>query len=154
VFGGQRWRDEWPRVKYDRLTADDEGALADERAFLPSIVAEHYTSEILKGSTEDLRVIQLVLDEGPYTEFPGSELVALGTAFGDVLAQEVGLHWVRYTDEEGTDLALRYRESSIVVFPRSMILKRLERGEGPPDLTFMFEQLVADIHRLASEQPS
>ncbi len=39
------------------------------------------------------------------------------------------MSWVVLQDEHGSDFALQYRDLDIFVFPRDMILKRVERGE-------------------------
>ena len=76
--------------------------------------------------------------------------MALGTALGDLIAHELEMSWVRFSDEEGVDLAIRFKETSIVVFPRSMILKRLERDEGP-DIPYLYGQVCAEVRRMLSE---
>lgn len=53
-----------------------------------------------------------------------------GTAFGEVLAKEIPMKWVIYEDEAGADFALQYRDLALFVFPRDMILKRVEKGEA------------------------
>ncbi len=95
-------------------------------------------------------MLQRVLESAPYTDDPVGEVVALGTALGDLIAHELGMSWVRFSDEEGVDLALRYQDTSIVVFPRSMILKRLEREEDP-DIPYLYGQVCAAVREMLSE---
>jgi len=53
-----------------------------------------------------------------------------GLAFGVLLRQEIGgLHWKTLMDDDGATLCLRYKDLNVVVFPISMIWKRVERGE-------------------------
>jgi Domain of unknown function (DUF3806) len=51
-------------------------------------------------------------------------------AFGDVLATDLPLHWAMVTDEYGTDLTLRLRDTSLQVNALTMISKRIERDES------------------------
>jgi hypothetical protein len=54
----------------------------------------------------------------------------LGIAFGDALAQHLGLQWVTVEDEHGRDPALRLPGTSILLFPMTSISKRMEQGEA------------------------
>jgi hypothetical protein len=53
----------------------------------------------------------------------------LGVAFGDALAQKLGLQWVAVEDDDGRDPALSVEGTSMLVFPLTSISKRVERGE-------------------------
>jgi hypothetical protein len=126
------------------LTPEDEATLAQDRDFLPAVLGTCFPGEQVSRTQADLALMQRVLDGGPYTDDAAAEVVALGTALGDVIAATTGMHWVRYADEEGADLALRYGETTIVSFPRSMLLKRLERNEDP-DVRCLHDQVCASI---------
>jgi hypothetical protein len=54
---------------------------------------------------------------------------SLGATFGDALAQELMLEWVKVEDEYGIDAALIWPGTSLLCFPLTMISKRIERGE-------------------------
>lgn len=53
----------------------------------------------------------------------------LGAVFGDVLVERLGLEGVAVEDECGRDRALRDPSSNVVLFPLTMISKRIERGD-------------------------
>lgn len=53
----------------------------------------------------------------------------LGIAFGDALVQSLGLDWDVYEDEEGRTPALFMTGTPIVLFPQTMISRRIEDGE-------------------------
>jgi hypothetical protein len=56
---------------------------------------------------------------------------ALGVVFGDVLSEVVGLPWGEIADEYGTDPCLVISAANdAVVFPMTMLSKRVERGEA------------------------
>jgi hypothetical protein len=137
-------------IRCEPLTPEDEAALEQDRDFLPAVVEGCFPGERLTRTQVDLALMQRVLDGGPYTEDAAAEVVALGTALGDVIAATTGMHWVRYSDEEGVDLALRYGETTIVSFPRGMLLKRLERGEDP-DLRYLHDQVCASIREMLAK---
>jgi hypothetical protein len=116
-------------IEYLPLEPEDEVVLKRDRDFLLAVLEARFPHLRLDGSVDDLFVLQEVVQGGPYSDDPMGEVIALGTALGDVIANSSGMSWIRYSDEEGVDLALRYENTSIVVFPRSMILKRIERDE-------------------------
>jgi hypothetical protein len=74
-----------------------------------------------------LRVIQAILDNGWIEKHETWKLQCLGVAFGDALVQEVSeLFWVAVDDEFGRDPALRWLQTSTLVFPLTAISKRVE----------------------------
>lgn len=112
--------------------------LARDRHFLAA--AANFVQQPYTGSLAQLQALR---DGGPFTDNPENEAVALGTGLGDLLARELGLEWVRVTDEYGVDLALRWPETSVVLFPRDMILKRDQLEFAP-----LFEGLCREVRRL------
>lgn len=132
------------------LTAEDVAILAIDREFIPAVLKARFPETQLTGSPADLSLMQQIYDGGPYTNDAVSEVIALGTAFGDVLANTLGLSWVRYCDEEGEELALRYESTDIVVFPRTMLLTRMEEG-APINLVLIYDEVCALVRqRLAA----
>jgi hypothetical protein len=76
-----------------------------------------------------LGVIQAILDNGWIEKQETWKLQSLGVAFGDALVQEVPeLFWVAVDDEFGRDPALRWLQTSTLVFPLTAISKRVEDG--------------------------
>lgn len=122
----------------DQKEAD---GLEEDRRWVQGLIEGFGSDVVLSKTKSDLPILQTIIENGPYTENPMNELVVIGTAYGDILAAELGLHWVVVTDEYGTDIGLQYRNSEIYLFPRDMIVKRFELGEEI-DLTFMLGELV------------
>ena len=75
-------------------------------------------------------------------------LQSIGLALGDVLVKEAGFHWVVVEDKYGRDPAVKFGSSSVLVFPMTMISKRIERGERP-DLHDLFESITRNLPDLA-----
>jgi hypothetical protein len=78
------------------------------------------------------------------------KLQSLGIALGDAIAQQTGLCWVAVEDQHGRDPALRYQNTSLVVFPLTMISKRIERGETV-DVHELFNGVCEAIARVKSQ---
>jgi hypothetical protein len=77
------------------------------------------------------------------------KLQALGVAFGDALAQQLGLTWVAIDDEHGCDAALVLEGTSVKVFPLTSISKRVEAGEHV-DIRELFAAACSTIKRVAN----
>lgn len=133
-------------MKEDTLTSEDEAILAIDREFLPAVLDARFPGIQLSGGTLDLPLMQQVYDGGPYTNDGISEVIALGTAFGDVIARTLGMSWVRFCDDEGEELALRYENTDIVVFPRTLLLTRLEQGVAI-NLALIYDEVCAMVRQ-------
>ena len=53
-------------------------------------------------------------------------------------------------DEYGRDPAIRYKESSLLAFPRTMLSKRVEDGELP-DVEELFDGLARRLEELVDK---
>ncbi|NTW29534.1 MAG: DUF3806 domain-containing protein [Coriobacteriia bacterium] len=133
--------------QFGSLAGEDEATLALDREFLPAVVAVHFPGSRLTGTAADLPLMQEILAHGPYTADAVGEAVALGTVLGDILCHSLDMSWVRYVDNDGVDLALRYQKTSLTVFPRSMILKRIEQGEDP-DLADLHDGVCVEVRKM------
>jgi hypothetical protein len=129
------------------LSAEDLAVLDSDREFATSVLEIRFPGMHLTGTSGDVQLLQKILDGGPYTDSAEGELVALGTSLGDLLGRTLNMTWVRYSDNDGTDLGLRYGETSIVVFPRDMVVKRIENGEDP-DIRHLYEGIIGEVKKL------
>ena len=117
-------------------------------------VRDHFTPEArykYEQLPEKLRLLQAILDAGWIDPSETNKLQCLGITFGDALAQELKLEWVMVEDEHGRDPALRYPGTTVIVFPLTMISKRVEAGQSV-SVTVMFEKLVAGIRQMAGQR--
>ena len=78
---------------------------------------------------QKLDLIAAMLDSGVITPDQKWELQSLGIVFGDALSQALDLMWVAVEDEYGRDPALMMPKTTMLVFPRTVISKRIEDGE-------------------------
>lgn len=97
-----------------------------------------------------LRLLDTILSNDWVEPHETVKLQALGVAFGDALAQQLGLTWVAIDDEYGWDAALILEGTSVKVFPITSISKRVEAGEWV-DVRELFEQACSTIRRIVQE---
>lgn len=114
-------------------------------------VIEQALGEDLDGTHNDLALIQRVLDRGVVEPEATYTLQAFGLAFGRVFLNEFpDYDWWIVEDEHGRDPAIRYKETSLLVFPMTMISKRMEDGEAF-DVSELFDGLAKQLAELIEE---
>ena len=101
-------------------------------------------------SAGKLGVIHAVLDGGFVGPDQSFELQGLGIILGDVLARELGMSWRMVDDEYGVSPCLIVEGTSIVIYPQTMISKRIENGETV-DVFDLFNFIAAKVDELKSE---
>ena len=131
------------------FTSDEISDLANMRRW----VREHYSpeSEHLYESVEGkLNLLDEVIRQKWIAPSETIKLQSLGIALGDALAQELGLDWVMVEDEFGRDPAIHLHDSSVFVFPKTMISKRIEDGEDV-DINELFNGVCLKLKELLRE---
>jgi hypothetical protein len=142
VAGTQVFRD---------LGQDDLDWLAGQRSRIEALI-EGNTDALTKYQTNagKLGVIRAVLDAKAFRPDQTYELQGLGVILGDALADQLGMAWKMVEDEHGTSPCVVLQGTSIVLFPQTMISKRVERGEQV-DVFDLFNGIVAKIEELRSK---
>ena len=93
-------------------------------------IVEQATGRALTGGIGDLALLQSALDGKLIEPEATYSLQALGIAFGKVFIENNEFYdWWMVEDEYGRDPAVRYKETTLLVFPQTMISKRVEDGE-------------------------
>ena len=134
-------------MKSRPLDSNEREGLSAHREWINALLAHASPSTGLTGTRADLPTLHTLLDNGPYSGDAAAELQVFGTAFGDVVATELRLSWVVVDDDDGTDFALQFDEHQFFVFPQSMLIKRIERGEDVKEinLEFMLSELAKQL---------
>ncbi|HEX5277042.1 MAG TPA: DUF3806 domain-containing protein [Fluviicoccus sp.] len=105
----------------------------------------------LDGSLRDLSRLQQVLDSGALHRDDAYPLQILGMAFGRLFVNENPQYdWWMVEDAEGREPAVRYQESSLLLFPQTMISKRLE-SDGRVDVAHFYDELLEELETLIAE---
>jgi len=133
--------------------AEEQATLQGATTWVNEILETEFKTKVrLKGTRDDIPTLHTMLSEGPYTSDLEAELTSFGMVFGHVLARELGMRWVIYHDDEGSDHALQYQDLELFLFPGDMLIKRVEAGEdiGEINLEAMLESLR---EALAEEAP-
>jgi len=124
------------------LLPEDRERLQEQRAVVEAYLAdpEEKAKYATAGGKRDL--LQTLLANKVFGPDETYKLQCMGIVFGDAFVQELGVQWVMVEDKYGRDPALRLEGTSILLFPLTMISKRIEPGEDV-DVSGLFGE-VAD----------
>ena len=117
--------------KIEDLEFDDLVRIEGQRTW----VRDHFTVENrykYQDAEEKLRLLDIILKEKWISPEETFKLQCLGITFGDILVQKLRLKWVVVIDEIGNyerTPSLKLEGTSIIVYPLTMISKRIESGE-------------------------
>jgi Domain of unknown function (DUF3806) len=107
------------------LQDEDAARLDAQRAW----VLDHYENRKAADSVEGkLRLLHTILENKWIEPHETWKLQSLGVILGDAFAQEFNLAWKMVSDNHGRDPALIVPDTTIKLFPLTMISKRVEDG--------------------------
>jgi hypothetical protein len=133
--------------KISELTDADNKRLADQRAVVEKYLGDEDSRRKYRTAAGKLGTIRAVLQAGALKREQTYELQCLGVVLGDAFVQELGMEWVMVEDEHGRDPAVRMPKTSIILYPLTMISKRIERGDQV-DVFELFNGLAAQVEEL------
>ena len=131
------------------LTPDDAARLAEQRALCEAYLADEQSRANYATAAGKLGLVRALLAHGVFRPDQTYELQSLGVVLGDAFVQELGMRWVAVEDEYGRDPALQLPGTSVLLYPLTMISKRVERGEAV-DVFELFNGLAAQLEDLGA----
>ena len=132
------------RVWISELSPLDRQYMIHQRASIEDIARRNLGHGFAGEKDRDLDLLQRLLDRGLVHSDQTRELQAMGVILGDLLADELGMHWVIYEDKLGRSRAQRYRETDNYLFPMTMISRRQEAANQTP-VEDIYQRAVAAI---------
>jgi hypothetical protein len=136
-----------PEQKITSLTEADQKRLADQRAIIEKLLEDEDSKRNYKTAAGKLGTIRAVLQAGVFKREQTYELQCLGIVLGDAFVQELGMEWIMVEDDYGRDPAVRMPNTSIILYPLTMVSKRVERGEQV-DVFDLFNGIAAQVEDL------
>jgi len=131
-------------------TPEDVNRIAHQLVHAEEVVAQ-VADASLSGGRSDLALLQQTLDSKLVEREATYSLQALGIAFGRVFVENNEHYgWWMVEDEFGRDPAIRYKETTLLVFPQTMISKRVEAGKAV-DVHTMYEELCKQLERIRAD---
>lgn len=122
-------RTEAPAGAMAALSPEEVALLDERRAVIQDEATQRYHAEPLTRTKADLPILQRLLDDHVFAKNQTYQLQCLGVVFGDVLATELPLWWVRASDHGKSWPTLRYKETTAQVDALNIISSRIEHDE-------------------------
>ena len=139
-------------VVINDLSTLDEQYMRSQRNLIDDLIRRQLGGLLTGASTNDIAILQRLLDECIINGNQRRELQAMGIILGDLLAAELGMNWVVYEDNLGRSRALRLAETDNFLFPVTMISRRREVGNTTP-IQAIFDKAVITIEPLIPALP-
>lgn len=140
------------RVWISELSELDRRYMNQQRTDIDDIARRQLGQGFSGQKDRDLDLLQRMLDRELVRPDQTREQQAMGLILGDLLAQELGMHWVVYEDQQGRSRALRYRETDNYLFPMTMISRRQEVA-NQASVHDIYQQAVEAITRYREPLP-
>ncbi len=121
--------------------------LATQRAVVEKYLGDDDARTKYTKPAGKLGLLRALLTQKVFKPTQTYELQCMGIVLGDTFVQELGMEWVTVEDEHGTDPAVRLPNTSNIIFPLTMISKRVERGEDV-DVFDLFNGVADQIEQL------
>ena len=113
-------------------------------------VRDHYeinACEIYNTLKGKLELLDIIIKSNWIIKTETYKLQCLGVTLGDALVQDLEFNWIEIEDEYGVDPAIKYKDTSLILFPLTMISKRIENDEFV-DIFKLFEHLKSEVIEL------
>jgi hypothetical protein len=118
-----------PEQRITALNEADQKRLRNQRAVVERYLGNEDSKEKYKTAAGKLGTIRAILQGHVFNPDQKYELQCLGIVLGDAFVQDMGMEWIMVEDEYGRDPAVRLPNTTIILYPMTMISKRVERGE-------------------------
>lgn len=114
--------------KKEALSIVDVQYMQKQRDSINELTRSHFGRQLNGEQNNDFALIQRLLDEQIINADQRELLQALGVVFGDIFKKQHGLSWIIYIDQYGRSRALDVPRQEDVLFPITMISRRVEAG--------------------------
>lgn len=131
-------------MSVDKLSIGQRFVMSRQRGEVEALISRYLGIMALRGNSEDLPVLQQLVDKRIVKDDAVEVWQAIGVVIGDLLAEEFDLHWVSVEDEYGKSKALQLQDTMNLVFPVTLLSKRIQFGEKI-DIPMIYEKLRTDI---------
>lgn len=127
----------------------DLAYMAQQEAKIDDLAARQLGRR-LQHTTADLSLLQTLLDRQLISDDDEMGLQAMGIVMGNLLASQYGLNWVIYTDKRGRSRALQIGPDQQVLFPSTMISRRVQAG-ADVDVKALYDKAGATVSRVRAQ---
>lgn len=139
----QQWRTE-PLTRNDTMYMDEQRERVDD------LIRRHFGHRLNGQKDNDIAQMQRLLDDGIVGRDDVVLLQAMGIVLGELIKSEQGLSWIIYIDKYGRSRALKIPGQRDVLFPNTMISRRVEAG-AEVDIIELYNKAIAELNRIRQQ---
>ena len=113
-------------------------------------VRNHYTPETINEYETiegKFKLLDVILKSCWYQKHETLNLQSLGMTLGDIFVQDMGFKQVEIVDEIGETAAVKFADTSIILYPVTMISKRMGRDEEI-DIYDLYDKVKQKVQEL------
>jgi hypothetical protein len=132
------------------LNNADNKRLIEQRSVVEKYLGDPNSRKKYRKPAGKLGILHALLEAKVFKLSQKYELQCMGIVLGDVFIENMGFHWVMVQDQNGRDPAIQYKQTSVILYPLTMISKRLERGETV-DIFLLYNGIAAQAEKLIKE---
>jgi hypothetical protein len=129
------------------LSDTEHKHICAQEATVLKMLRARYGEVHLKHNEGDLDLLQRLENDDALRVSQDEELESIGIVFGQILATCTPLCWVSVEWQQEKVIALHYPKTTVVVFPTTMIAKRISRG-APVEFKSLFQSIVAQVEQM------
>ena len=133
------------------LTNNDLAGLNKQRSVIERYVHKDDLNTKYRTPAGKSGTLRALIEAKVFKKNQTYELQSMGVILGDTFVQEMGFHWVVLEDEYGRDPAIKYKKTSIILYPLTMLSKRIENGEDF-DVFEIFNGTAAKVDELIEKE--
>ncbi len=119
--------------------------LQSQQKLAREMIYDSLLTRLTGDKAKDLNLLQQLIDRKSLQASQRRELQALGSVLGQLLKKEFRLEWVVYVDELGRSRGLQIDNTRQVIFPLTMISRRME-ADARVDVRRIYQK-ASDIIR-------
>lgn len=131
---------------------DDQQALTMQRGVVEKFLTSSDLDTKYKTAAGKLGALRAIISGKVFRANQTYELQSMGVVLGDAFVIDMGFHWVVVEDEHGRDFAVKYKDTSVILFPLTMISKRVERGEDV-DVFDLYNGVADKVQGILNSDP-
>ncbi|MGH9753143.1 MAG: DUF3806 domain-containing protein [Blastocatellia bacterium] len=136
--------------RISELTDEDTAAMAQQRSLIESYLGNEESRQKYGKPVGKLGLLRALLENKVFSPEQTYELQSMGVVLGDAFARELGMEWIVVENSDGRTPALRYPNTTIIIYPITMISKRIEAGKEV-DVFDIFNFLAAKVDELSQD---
>ncbi len=139
-----------PEQVIAELTDEDREELTRQRLVIEKFIANEESRQKYQTPIGKVGLIRAILKARVFRSDQTKELQCLGVILADAFVQHFRMEWIVVTDKYGRDFGVRLPGTSIIIYPLTMILKRMTDGQNV-DAFDLFDAVAAKIRELQEQ---